>query len=404
MIPHISNISVASIEFFALSSFLVLIAWSRYRSWFFTAFYFASLIVILSWLNSDEAIALFLFLLGPFIVTRWIWGRESSVIGFAIYLVVAWQIGIFLVLKRYPGFGFLDLFDDPLNIIGISYIMFRQIHLLIDAPYIHDIRFNTLRYVGYMLAFWTLLAGPIQKYQDFCAGLDNIGRPESEIVIKEFHRIINGLLKAFVVAPLFLEPSDITALQNPDAIWTDFAIIFYGYPIYLYLNFSGYVDIVIGVAKLCRFNSIPENFNRPYLARNVQEFWSRWHMSLGVWIRHYVFTPLSKFLLQKGGRSFEGPLLILAVLITFFIVGLWHGPTTNFIVFGLLQGIGVVAVGIYGKILKSLLNKEVRSHFLKSRITHIASVILCFHFNCATFLFLNNSVESVHLSFTLFFI
>ena len=208
-------------------------------------------------------------------------------------------------MKGYPGFEFLDIFDDPLNVIGISYIMFRQIHLLIDAPYIGGLPFSTVRYVSYLMAFWTLLAGPIQRYQDFCAGLDSIGQPRSDAAIKDLHRIVNGLLKAFVIAPLFLDASDISTLQNSGAQWTDVAIVFYGYPIYLYLNFSGYVDIVIGVARLCGFTTIPENFNRPYLARNVQEFWSLWHISLGVWVRYYVFTPLSKFLLERAGGGWK---------------------------------------------------------------------------------------------------
>ena len=403
MIPHVSNISVASIEFAALASFLILVAWSRYQAWFLAALLAVSLLMVLSWLDLNELVALILFLAAPYLATRWMWGREDRDIGIVIKLVAVWQVGLFLILKRYPGFDFLDILDDPLNVIGISYIMFRQIHLLIDASYISGLPFSTVRYVSYLMAFWTLLAGPIQRYQDFCTGLDSIGRPQSETAIKDFHRIVNGLLKAFVIAPLFLDASDISMLQNSGAQWTDVAIVFYGYPIYLYLNFSGYVDIVIGVARLCGFTTIPENFNRPYLARNVQDFWSRWHISLAVWIRYYLFTPLSKFLLERGGRRLEGTLLILAVLITFFLVGLWHGPTTNFVVFGMLQGFGVVATGIYGKILKSTLGEDTRARYQKSSLNRTASVALCFHFNCATFIFLNNSVDNVFQSFGRFF-
>ena len=399
MIPHVSNISVASIEFAGLASFLILVAWSRYQAWFLAALLAVSLLMVLSWLDSNELVALILFLAAPYLATRWIWGREDRDIGVVINLVAVWQVGLFLIMKGYPGFDFLDIFDDPLNVIGISYIMFRQIHLLIDAPYIGGLPFSTVRYVSYLMAFWTLLAGPIQRYQDFCAGLDSIGQPRSDAAIKDLHRIVNGLLKAFVIAPLFLDASDISTLQNSGAQWTDVAIVFYGYPIYLYLNFSGYVDIVIGVARLCGFTTIPENFNRPYLARNVQEFWSLWHISLGVWVRYHVFTPLSKFLLERGGRRLEGPLLIVAVLITFFLVGLWHGPTTNFVVFGVLQGFGVVAAGVYGKILKSTLDGDTRARYQESSLNRTASVALCFHFNCATFIFLNNSVDSVFQSF-----
>ena len=396
MIPNVSNISVASIEFAVLVSLLVLVAWSRYRIWFIQIFFIVSLLMLLSWVNAAELLFLLIFLMLPYIATRWNWGREDRSNGIIIKTVLVWQIALFLFLKGYPGFEMLNILNDPLNVMGISYIMFRQIHLLIDAPYINNLPFSSIRYISYMIAFWTLLAGPIQRYQDFCLGIDSVGRPHSDTAVKGFHRIVNGLLKAFVLAPLFLAPSDISTLQNPNFQWTDIAIVFYGYPIYLYLNFSGYVDIVIGVARLCKFNTIPENFNRPYLARNVQEFWTRWHISLGIWIRYYLFTPLSKFLLKKSSPYLDGPLLILAVLITFFVIGLWHGPTANYIVFGLLQGFGVVIAGIYGKCLKYLMNENCWKLFQRSSINYIASVVLCFHFNCATFLFLNNSIENIY--------
>ena len=130
---------------------------------------------------------------------------------------------------------------------------------------------NSLRYMGFILSPWTLIAGPIQRYDSFCTGLETIGRPETKI-LKGAHRIINGLLLAFVAAPLFLEPSRISNLLHPEAQWIDFLVVFYGFPFYLYLNFAGYTSIMVGCARICGFSNLPENFNHPYLASNTWIF------------------------------------------------------------------------------------------------------------------------------------
>ena len=172
-------------------------------------------------------------------------------------------------------------------------------------------------------------------------------RPASEAALASAHRIANGLLKAFVLAPLF---SDLSGLQgagsgaNFDVL--HWIVLFYGYFIFLFLDFSGYTDIVIGTACLCGFTTLPENFDRPYLARNVQEFWSRWHMSLGTWFRDYFYNPWLRLLGDlTGWRSFTS-VNISALFVTFTAVGIWHGPTLNFFVFGLTQAVGVVAAQV----------------------------------------------------------
>ena len=140
--------------------------------------------------------------------------------------------------------------------------------------------------------------GTDPEIRSFCAGVDAVGRPQTSDVLAAGHRAINGLFKAFLIAPVFLKASDLQALTAPGADWLDFAIVFYSYPIYIYLNFSGYTDFMIAIARLCGVITLPENFNRPYLARNLLDFWGRWHISFGTWIRTYVFTPLSTALIS----------------------------------------------------------------------------------------------------------
>jgi alginate O-acetyltransferase complex protein AlgI len=119
------------------------------------------------------------------------------------------------------------------------------------------------------------------------------------------------------------------------------------YPLFLYMNFSGYTDFVIGAARLFRLR-LPENFDRPFLAANFIEFWGRWHISLSQWLRSYVFNPVLMGWIRRhrSARSKQYPTVV-ALFITFFLVGAWHGQTSEFLFFGLLQGGGVAGNRLY---------------------------------------------------------
>ena len=119
------------------------------------------------------------------------------------------------------------------------------------------------------------------------------------------------------------------------------------YALFLYANFSGYTDFVIGIARLYRLR-LPENFDRPFSATNFIDFWSRWHISLSQWLRSYVFNPLLMSWMRryKAARSKQYP-SVMAFFVTFFLVGAWHGPTSEFLFFGLLQGGGVAGNRLY---------------------------------------------------------
>jgi alginate O-acetyltransferase complex protein AlgI len=114
-----------------------------------------------------------------------------------------------------------------------------------------------------------------------------------------------------------------------------------GYTFYLYCNFSGYTDIVIGLARFYRLE-LPENFNRPFTATSFLDFWSRWHMTLSEWLKTYVYNPLVMALMDRFPSPRVAPFLAVgAFFVTFFLIGLWHGQTSEFAVYGLLLGLGV---------------------------------------------------------------
>ena len=398
----IDPISADSLAFATIALGLIALAWSGQRRWFPAGLALGSVVVLATWLGPLDLAALALFIVPPYIAIRRLWGKNPGAVAGTAVAVIVWEVLLFIYLRKYEWVGDVDWLDHPVAIVGLSYMLFRVVHLTVEAPNLGHLTFSPLRYGTYILAFWTLLSGPIQRYDAYVEGMGTAGRPAFDDTLSAAHRMVNGLIKAFVIAPIFLMSSDIGALTAADTNWLDFAIVLYSYPIYLYLNFSGYTDIVISIARLCGVKTLPENFNRPYLARNLTDFWSRWHMSFGTWIRHYVFTPLSKWLLGATPPAAHNAMLAISVVVTFLIVGAWHGTTLNFLIFGLLHAGAIIGVAFYGGILKSLLGRQRRKAFEAHIMVRTLSTIVCFHFVAATVLLFPNSVSSLASTLKIF--
>jgi D-alanyl-lipoteichoic acid acyltransferase DltB (MBOAT superfamily) len=388
VIPGLGGIEVQSAAFAGLAAALVLLAWSPARAWFLPALLAASLVVAASWLTPRDAAFMAIFLALPYPIARWAWGRKSA--GLAVPAAIALQVAVFVVFKNYG-----DVWPSAPALIGLSYILFRQIHLLAAAEAMGGLPLTLSRYLAWTLSFLTLAAGPIQRYPEFCQGLETIGRPPARAALDALHRCVNGALKAFVVAPVLFAPSAVTMLARPGAGWLDLAVVFYGYPVYLYLNFSGYTDLMIGIARLCGIGTMPENFNRPYVARNIQDFWARWHMSFSGWIRDYLFLPLNIVIHRRLEPRWHMPAMSLAVLAVFAVVGLWHGTTLNFLLFGLSHGVAMLVMLAYGMLLKAMLTNKGKQAFDRRPAVHAAAWLLTFHFVCASLMLVRNQVGDI---------
>ena len=391
-----------SVTFLALAGGLALLAWSPAKRHFLSALTGAGLLMALSWMGWKDLAALTVFLPAPYLSARALWGRKDMKPGALVTGVVIWQLFAFVVIKRYAWVDILGWLDHPVAVIGVSYILFRQIHLVVDARFLGHLPFSLTRYIAYILSPWTLVAGPIQRYEAFCHGVENVGPPNTEGLLDGAHRAVNGLLRAFVLAPLFLEPSRVTNLGHPDATWIDFLVVLYGFPAYLYLNFAGYTDLMIGAAKLCGFSNLPENFNHPYLARNTRDFWNRWHISFGVWVKHYVFTPLSTRLIKATEPKWHGLMMVVTVLAAFYVVGAWHGTTLNYVIFGIVQGVGVIASAAFENWRKSFLGRTKAKELNQRPWFQAVCILVTLHYTCLCMILLNSDLDTVMKSFTLF--
>ena len=263
--------------------------------------------------------------------------------------VILAVIATYIWLKRYSFLSEASFLHFPYLTLGLSYIFFRVLHLLIESGHGDEQRqIGPTAYLTYLLNFTTLVSGPIQRYDDFAhdqfadqpikLGWDDVGRQLSRIVV--------GFFKVNVVAMLLhaFQQDALTELAQPLPVSARLFAAFrvcVVYPFFLYANFSGYIDIVIAIARLMRLR-LPENFNRPFSASSFIDFWNRWHITLSLWLKTYVYNPLLLFLMRRiSSSSIEPYLGVFCFFVTFFLVGIWHGRTSEFALFGVLQGGGV---------------------------------------------------------------
>jgi D-alanyl-lipoteichoic acid acyltransferase DltB (MBOAT superfamily) len=278
--------------------------------------------------------------------------RKAS--GFIFVASLAILIFLFVWLKRYTFIPAEIFLKYPYFTLGLSYIFFRVLHLVVDS-HAHNLADNLspLSYLNYTLNFTTLVSGPIQPYQEFHAMQTTCpALPMSMSIFgRSAARIITGFYKVNVLS-LFLsliQSDAVNVLLNGEShnrIITG-TLIVASYPLYLYCNFSGYIDIVIGMARLLRVE-LPENFNRPFSSGNFLVFWNRWHITLSTWLKTYVYNPLMIASMEKWPSATAEPFIAVgAFFFTFFLIGVWHGQTSEFIFYGILLGFGVSVVKLY---------------------------------------------------------
>lgn len=274
---------------------------------------------------------------------------------FAGPLAVAVTIASFVWLKKYAFVSESLFLGFPYVTVGLSYILFRVLHLMLDTRS-GDLPgpIPVLSYFNYTLSFTTLVSGPIQLYQDYSMMQEFAAAKRLDVpsALRSIERIVVGMFKVSILALLFStwHARSLEAL-TPGGPFA--AKVFHGtiliaaYPLFLYCNFSGYIDMVIGVAQLLGF-TLPENFARPFAAASFIDFWSRWHITLSNWLKTYVYNPLLMALMRRFPSASLGSVwLAVALFVTFFLVGVWHGQTSEFVFFGFLQGFGVAANRVY---------------------------------------------------------
>jgi alginate O-acetyltransferase complex protein AlgI len=298
-------------------------------------------------------------------VLVWLVSNNRTTLAMASGLVI-----ILLVYTFLKQFFFLQAYSLPFvyTVVGLSYILFRIVHLIVDVSSGEIERIpGPLEFFRYTCNFLCFVSGPIQTWQEFKSDEDSLSAPlNSDLVFNAFSRVATGLLKLAVIAAIanYLYENVSVQILLPDrpgrsiGFFAKYAFSAASYTAYLYYNFSGYMDIVLGVGSLLG-QKLPENFDRPFTARSFLEFWQRWHITLSLWFKAYVFTPLMLFLVRlfpsPGATAYVG---VWCFFVTFLLMGIWHGSTAVFVIYGLLMGLGASINKLWQVGLTSSLGKK----------------------------------------------
>lgn len=212
--------------------------------------------------------------------------------------------------------------------LGISFYTFQTLSYTIDV-YRGEVEASNsfFDYSAYVAMFPQLVAGPIVRYIDIYNQLKNRDFSDSSIAYG-IKRFVYGLAKKVLIANKLGELYKIILAKEVAELASSMAWLgIIAFTLQIYFDFSGYSDMAIGLGRMLGFDFL-ENFNFPYISRSITEFWRRWHMSLSLWFRNYVYIPL-------GGNRVKVPRQILNLFITWFLTGFWHGADFNFIIWGL---------------------------------------------------------------------
>lgn len=271
---------------------------------------------------------------------------------------------------------------SDLQWLGFSYVAFRLIHTLRDRQMGKLPALSLREYVTYVIFFPAFTAGPIDRAERFVKdfrALPQMPAMASSRIVEGLTRILVGIFKKFAIADnlvlLSLNATNAEQASSTAGMW----LLLYTYALRLFFDFSGYSDIAIGIAYLAGIR-LPENFDRPYLKNNITTFWQSWHMSLSIWARFYVFTPVSRLLLTR--KTFKIPptlAVFCAQLATMIVIGLWHGVTLPFIVWGIWHGIGLFIHKVWSDYTRSTY-RRLTEHVWRKRIWTAVGVLITFHY------------------------
>lgn len=247
-------------------------------------------------------------------------------------ILVAWYVA--LLANPHPSWlpavGQKDSTFFYVHWAGLAYLFLKSWHVLWDVASGRMPQPRVGEFLAYLLFAPTLRMGPIYRYREFESQLCGDARANRSLSAAGA-RLLTGLLRLGIMsAGLAVVPLDILFIEPQSLSPARLIFGIYFAPIAFYLWVSGYVDLSIAVGRTMGF-LVPENFNYPWRATNISDFWQRWHITLGAWLQDYVFTPL----VRRRVHFF------LSFVLTFLFCGLWHAPWPCYIIWGLAQGVGL---------------------------------------------------------------
>jgi alginate O-acetyltransferase complex protein AlgI len=378
-----------SLEYLLFLPAVVLLYWLLPRKFRLPMLLAASWYFYMSWIPA------FLLLIVAMTVFNYIFGRllyraESNKkllfsigIGINLLCLCVFKYSNFLIGSASTVTGWVTGHqpDWMVNIVlplAISFFTFEFIHYLFEIYRGNKPMDSFVLFALFAAFFPTQIAGPIKRYSDFQSQMaeDESKRFKLSMLDEGVPLIIVGLAKKILLADNLSIVVNMI-LKDPLAYGAPELWFFaYAFAFQIYFDFSGYTDVARGSAMLMGYK-IPINFNMPYIANNISNFWHRWHISLSSWLRDYLFIPLGG---SRGGRFQTHRNLFL----TMALGGLWHGASWNFVVWGMYHGLALIAHREFTSLREHV---SAIDNFCKTKLWNAAAVVITFHAVCIGWIF-----------------
>ena len=351
-----------------------------------------------------------------FIVTMLTGGKTNQIAALGIYLI--WQIVLVLFYKQYRKirdgkwiFYLVSLLSllpiifvkaqtaingtqSLLGFIGISYLTFRSVGIIIELRdgVIKDLKM--WEYLRFLLFMPTFSSGPIDRFKRFNENYQTIPERDEllDMLAESVRYIMWGFLYKFILAhilgEILLPPLKNLALQTGGFFNYYVVAVMYTFGLELFFDFAGYSMFALAISNLMGIRS-PINFNKPFLSRDLKEFWNRWHMSLSFWFRDFVFMRMVMVMTRKKLFKNRNVTSSIAYILNMLLMGFWHGITWFYIAYGLFHGVGLVINDAWVR-KKRTLNKERkkagRPPLPENRWFQLLGMVTTFHVVMVSFL------------------
>ncbi|UQS82464.1 D-alanyl-lipoteichoic acid biosynthesis protein DltB [Bombilactobacillus folatiphilus] len=315
-------------------------------------------------------------------------------------------LAVFLSIIQVIVVKFTPLFcagrDSIVAFLGISYLTFKTVGMLMEIRDGAIKEFSLSKFLHFLLFFPTLSSGPIDRYRRFTKDYEQVPDQSKyvELIGKGLHNIFLGFLYKFLLGYLFgtlwLPRLERLALMQRNGHFLGLSIyvigVMYCYSMYLFFDFAGYSLFAVGTSYLMGIET-PINFNKPFLAPNIKEFWNRWHMSLSFWFRDYIYMRFVFWAMKHKVLKSRVAMANIGYLLLFGLMGIWHGETWYYIVYGLFHACLIIGTDAWLRF-----KKKYRQSIPSNRWTKALGIFLTFNVVCFSFLIFSGFLDQLWFS------
>lgn len=346
----------------------------------YNAFLTLVMLVIIFSDKPKQAIMLAAFIIWQYVLIKgYLMLRKQNNSTFRFYMAVILSILPLVLAKIAPFVPELKF----VVFLGMSYVTFRAVQMVFEVRdnLIKELSF--FNFWEFVLFFPAISTGPIDRYRRFQKDIQKPPSAEEyqNLLYTGLNRIFQGFLYKFIIAYLikqyFMDP----AFAQQDTILSNM-IYMYSYSLYLFFDFAGYSSFVIGVSYMMGIKT-PENFNKPFISRNIKDFWNRWHMSLSFWFRDFIYMRFVFFATKKKLIKNRYTISYIGAFLNFFIMGIWHitgEHVYQYIIYGLYHAALFILFDIFER-----KNKK-HKFWPNNKFTHVLAIVITFHVVCFGFL------------------